>query len=194
MNRINGNCGVKNEILMKYHEKTVTMAKAFDQTIFQHVPRALNEESDRFSQLATTYYDQLPNEVYIKLRDHPNYEEKMLVTVLEEPEDWRTPIARFIATRQLLDNKLDVKKTQSKSYKFHLYQGELYKKSVEGPSLLCVSVDNIPKVLIEVHNGWCGSYIGARYLALKIIRTGFFWPTSAKDAIMYVKTCNACRG
>ncbi|GAA0184213.1 hypothetical protein LIER_31501 [Lithospermum erythrorhizon] len=67
MDQINGQCGVKNEILMKYHEKDVTMAKGFDQTIFQHVPRASNEDLDRLSQLATTYYDELPKRVYIEL-------------------------------------------------------------------------------------------------------------------------------
>ncbi|GAA0142035.1 hypothetical protein LIER_35503 [Lithospermum erythrorhizon] len=101
MDQINGECGVKNEILMKYHEKTVTMVKGFDQTIFQHVPRALNEEADRLSQLATTIYDELPKDVYIKLQDHPSYEERILASVLEEPEDWKTPIASGLKKNML---------------------------------------------------------------------------------------------
>ncbi|GAA0144057.1 hypothetical protein LIER_35863 [Lithospermum erythrorhizon] len=98
MDQINGECGVKNETSIKYHEKAMTMAKGFDQTIFQHVLRALNEEADRLSQLATTYYDELPKEVCIELQDYPSYEEKMLTSVLEEPEDWQTSIARYLAT------------------------------------------------------------------------------------------------
>ncbi|GAA0160627.1 hypothetical protein LIER_39070 [Lithospermum erythrorhizon] len=117
----------------------------------------------------------------------------MLVTVLEEPEDWQTPTSRFLSTGQLSDNKLEAKKAQNRSYKFHLYQGELYKKPVEGPFLLCVSANNIPKVLFEVHNGRCGSRIRGRSLALKITRTGFFWPTLSKDEVMYVKTFDACQ-
>ncbi|GAA0142605.1 hypothetical protein LIER_03464 [Lithospermum erythrorhizon] len=74
-----------------------------------------------------------------------------------------------------------------------MYQGELHKKSVEGPLFLCVSAENIPKILFEVHNGWCGSHIGGRSLALKIKGTGFFWPTLSKDMIMYVKTCDVCK-
>ncbi|GAA0173013.1 hypothetical protein LIER_26718 [Lithospermum erythrorhizon] len=31
-----------------------------------------------------------------------------------------------------------------------MYQGELYKKSVKGPLVLCVSAENIPKVLFEI--------------------------------------------
>ncbi|GAA0146457.1 hypothetical protein LIER_06405 [Lithospermum erythrorhizon] len=62
MPQIKGDCGVKNEILIKYHEKAVTMAKGFEETVFDHVPRAQNEEADRLSQLATTYYHKLPKE------------------------------------------------------------------------------------------------------------------------------------
>ncbi|GAA0154140.1 hypothetical protein LIER_12209 [Lithospermum erythrorhizon] len=91
---VKGKCGVKNETLMKYHEKVVTMAKGFDQTIFQHVSRAQNEKTDKLSQLATTYYDAFLKEVYIELRDHPVYEEKVISSVLEDPNDWRTLIAR----------------------------------------------------------------------------------------------------
>ncbi|KAG9148951.1 hypothetical protein Leryth_023872 [Lithospermum erythrorhizon] len=36
MDQINGEYGVKNEILVKYHEKVVTTVKGFEQTIFQH--------------------------------------------------------------------------------------------------------------------------------------------------------------
>ncbi|GAA0144056.1 hypothetical protein LIER_35862 [Lithospermum erythrorhizon] len=74
-----------------------------------------------------------------------------------------------------------------------MYQSELYKKSVDGPLLICVSVDNIPKVLFIVHTGWYGSHIGCRSLALKITRTGLFWPTLSNDTIIYEKTCDACQ-
>ncbi|GAA0146109.1 hypothetical protein LIER_06138 [Lithospermum erythrorhizon] len=81
--------------------------------------RAHNEETDRLSQLATTYYHELPKEVYTELRDHPAYEEKGLYTVLEKLDDWRTHIARYLATRQLPDDKAEAKKTHHKSYKLH---------------------------------------------------------------------------
>ncbi|GAA0187275.1 hypothetical protein LIER_34563 [Lithospermum erythrorhizon] len=153
IDQIKGQCGVKNETLIKYHEKDLTIAKGFEETIFEHVPRAKNEEADRLSQLATTYYHELPHEVYIKLRDHPAYEEETLCTVLEEPDDWRTPIAKYLVTWQLPNDKLKGKKVQNRIYKFHMLQGELYRKSVDGPLLVCVSTDNIPKVLFEAKGG-----------------------------------------
>ncbi|GAA0181610.1 hypothetical protein LIER_30261 [Lithospermum erythrorhizon] len=41
-----------------------------------------------------------------------------------------------------------------------MYNDELYKKSWDGPLLSCVSQEDIPKILIEVHQGWYGSHIG----------------------------------
>ncbi|GAA0157633.1 hypothetical protein LIER_14861 [Lithospermum erythrorhizon] len=49
------------------------------------------------------------------------------------------------------------------------------------------------KVLAEEHERWCGSHIRARSLAIKITRAGYYWPTLVKDAMSYVKRCNACQ-
>ncbi|GAA0148385.1 hypothetical protein LIER_36709 [Lithospermum erythrorhizon] len=84
-------------------------------------------------------------------------------------------------------------KVHNRSYKFHMYHGELYRKLVDGPLLVCAFADNIPKVLFEVHNGWCGNHIEGRSLVLKNTRTGFFSPALAKDALAYVKKCDACQ-
>ncbi|GAA0183486.1 hypothetical protein LIER_30887 [Lithospermum erythrorhizon] len=66
-------------------------------------------------------------------------------------------------------------------------------KLLDGPLLLCVSADDIPKVLAEVHEGWYGSHIGARSLAIKITREGYYWPTLVKDALSYVQRLDACQ-
>ncbi|GAA0152096.1 hypothetical protein LIER_37421 [Lithospermum erythrorhizon] len=91
------------------------------------------KEANRLFQLATTYYDELPKEVYIELRDHPIYEEKVLSIVLEELEDWRTPIAKYLAMGRFSSDKVDVKKMQSRTYKFHM-QSRSYKFHMQSRS------------------------------------------------------------
>ncbi|GAA0187477.1 hypothetical protein LIER_34765 [Lithospermum erythrorhizon] len=66
MGQIRGDCGIKNESLIKYVTKATTLAKDFTQIIFEHIACTENEEVDRLSKLATTYYDELPKEVYIE--------------------------------------------------------------------------------------------------------------------------------
>jgi hypothetical protein len=59
---------------------------------------------------------------------------------------------------------------------------KLYKRGFSGPLLLCVSKEEAKGILEEIHEGSCGSHIGARSLADKILRAGFFWPELHSDA------------
>ncbi|GAA0185251.1 hypothetical protein LIER_32539 [Lithospermum erythrorhizon] len=74
-----------------------------------------------------------------------------------------------------------------------MYGDDLYKKSWDGPRLICVSQDDITKILVEVHQGWCGSHIGGMSLAVKITRIGYYWPNLVQDATNFVKKCDVCQ-
>ena len=47
--------------------------------------------------------------------------------------------------------------------------------------------------MAEIHGGICGHHIGARALAGKAFRQGFFWPTALQDATAQVTKCEACQ-
>ncbi|GAA0171164.1 hypothetical protein LIER_25261 [Lithospermum erythrorhizon] len=151
------------------------------------------EEADRLSKLSTTYYNELPKGVFKEVRECPAYEAKFVRAVLEKREDWRTAIVKFLSNGQLPRDPGEARKIQHRSLKFCMYQGELYRKSWEGPLLVCVSREDVPKVLNEVHSGWCESHIGGRALATKITRTGFFRPSMIKDSAEFVQKCDACQ-
>ncbi|KAK2356123.1 hypothetical protein QL285_093478 [Trifolium repens] len=70
---------------------------------------------------------------------------------------------------------------------------KLYKRGFSGPLMLCVSPEEAKGILEEVHEGSCGSHIGARALAGKILRAGFYWPEVHRDATRYVQTCDKCQ-
>ncbi|GAA0164280.1 hypothetical protein LIER_19956 [Lithospermum erythrorhizon] len=101
-------------------------------------------------------------------------------------EYWRKPIIGYLKSCWLPADKL-----QNRSFKFQIYQEELYRKSWDGPLLQCVSTNDIPRVFAEIHEGWCRSHIGARLLAIKVTRARYYWPTLIKDALSYVKRCDA---
>ena len=48
-------------------------------------------------------------------------------------------------------------------------------------------------MLREVHEGICGNHIGARSLAAKTLRQGYYWPTILKDVTELVKKCKICQ-
>uniref|UniRef100_A0A2N9FG73 RNase H type-1 domain-containing protein n=1 Tax=Fagus sylvatica TaxID=28930 RepID=A0A2N9FG73_FAGSY len=45
----------------------------------------------------------------------------------------------------------------------------------------------------EVHEGIYGNHSGARSLAHKLTRAGYYWPSLLHDATQYVKTCDKCQ-
>jgi hypothetical protein len=47
--------------------------------------------------------------------------------------------------------------------------------------------------VLEIHAGVCRGHIGARTLAAKDLRQGFYWPIVTNDTVKLVATCEACK-
>ena len=61
------------------------------------------------------------------------------------------------------------------------------------PHLRCLLPKEANYVIREVHEGVCGNHSGARSLAHKLTRAGYYWPSLLHDATQYVKTCDKCQ-
>ncbi|MCI69010.1 hypothetical protein A2U01_0090271, partial [Trifolium medium] len=59
--------------------------------------------------------------------------------------------------------------------------------------LLCVGEVEARRIMDEIHRGSCGSHIGARSLAGKVMRAGFYWPSLHHDAAKHVRSCDKCQ-
>ncbi|GAA0148406.1 hypothetical protein LIER_07859 [Lithospermum erythrorhizon] len=113
-------------------------------------PRGI--EADRVSRLATTYDSYLPKGIYVEICDTLAYEDNSVYKLTNsEKEDWKTPIEQYLKNDLLPAEKCEAKKIQSRSFRFQIYQEELYRKSWDGPLLLCVSSKDTPKILAELH-------------------------------------------
>ena len=60
------------------------------------------------------------------------------------------------------------------------------------PILKCIAKEDAEYVLREVHEGVCGNHIGARTLAGKVSRQGYYWPTMLREATELVRKCKVC--
>jgi len=47
--------------------------------------------------------------------------------------------------------------------------------------------------MAEIHEGICGNHAGARTMAAKVLRAGYYWPTIQGDCAEYVKKCAKCQ-
>ena len=93
----------------------------------------------------------------------------------------------------LPDRKEVARKLKVQASRFMLIRDVLYKRGFSRPYLRSLTHDEADYMMREVHEGICGNHSGARLLAHKLIRAGYYWPTMLKDAQTYVKTCEKCQ-
>ena len=74
-----------------------------------------------------------------------------------------------------------------------MIDGQLYKRSLGGPYLMCLTSEQGRYVLAELHEGICGNHLRGRTLAHRAHTQGYYWPTMKSDAADYVKRCDSCQ-
>jgi hypothetical protein len=91
------------------------------------------------------------------------------------------------------DNNTELIRKQQRVKAYHVIGEELFKTSVTGPHLRCLSKDEGSELLAQTHSSICEGHIGARALVTKVLRQGFYWPSITDDASKLVTTCQACQ-
>jgi hypothetical protein len=161
----------------------------------EHIERAKNIEADELAKAAARKAA-LPPDVFFQVIEDPS-----IKTVVPKPrmvnvvlgEDWRAPIMAYLHHHYKPDNNTELTRMQQRAKAYQIIGAELYKTSVTGPLLRCLSRDEGKELLAQTHSGVCGGHIGARALAAKVFRQSFYWPSIVDDASKPVTTCQACQ-
>ena len=111
---------------------------------------------------------------------------------MSEPS-WIDPIWDYLVDRISPSDPNEASNLRTRSARFTIHRGILYKRHFSTPILKCVGKEDTNYVLREVHEDICGNHIGARTLATKTLRQGYYWPTMLKDATELVKKCKICQ-
>jgi len=69
---------------------------------------------------------------------------------------------------------------------------DLYKRGYDQPLLKCVTAEQAQYVIKELYEGICGYHSGARTMATRVLRAGYFLPTIEADCQDYVRKCKPC--
>nr|KYP44268.1 Gypsy retrotransposon integrase-like protein 1 [Cajanus cajan] len=102
-------------------------------------------------------------------------------------------IWKYLTDGTLPKDKVEASKIKVKSCHFIIEAGELFKRGFSVPVLKCLSLDQAEYLMNEIHRGICGMHSGARSMATRVIRAGYYWPTMRSDCKMYVQKCKACQ-
>ena len=97
------------------------------------------------------------------------------------------PIWDYLIEGLLPNDPKEASKLRTKSSRFTVLRGSLYKRGFFTPILKCIVGKDADYVLREVHEGVCGNHIRARALAEKALRQGYYWPTMLTDATELVR-------
>ena len=119
----------------------------------------------------------------------PEEEKGVQVCALEEGDTWMTPFRRYLADGILPAEPEEGKKIKRNAARYTLIDGILFRHGFTHPILTCVSGNECTRIMAQLHKGICGSHVGGRSLASKVIRAGFFWPTIREDCVRYTQHC-----
>ena len=113
--------------------------------------------------------------------------------IKEVPSSWMDPIRLYLDTGELPDDRDKAHKVWIQSARFSMIDRDLYKRSLGGPYLMCLTPEQGQYVLAELHEGICGNHPGGRTLAHRAHTQGYYWPTMKSDAADYFKKCDLCQ-
>lgn len=192
-NQILGSYQAKDPIMKKYLDKVHSLLPLFEFFCIDRIPRSQNRRADALSKLASSAYAHLTKKVLVEVLPQPSFDQQPILTVTDEQDTWMTPIIQYLSTGRVPPTSQAARSPRMKAAHYALHDGVLYKKGYLQPWLRCVGPNQALYVLQELHHGSCGSHAGARTLAQKAIRTGYFWPSIYRDADRLVKSCKNCQ-
>ena len=184
----------RGEKMVLYLKKVRELLKKFIRVQVKHVPRAENTRADALAKLATVPQEDLDRLIPVEHLPKPSVkvDDEEVSSVMSEPS-WIDPIWDYLVDETLPSDLKEASKLRVRSARFTIHRGTLYKGGFSTPILKCVGKEDANYVLREVHEGICGNHIGARFLAAKTLRQGYYWPIILIDATELVKNCKICQ-
>ena len=70
-----------------------------------------------------------------------------------------TPIVEYLSHGTLLENRAEAVKVKAIATRYSLIDRMLYRRLFFGPYLRCLPCEEIEKVIVQFHQGVCGTHI-----------------------------------
>jgi ribonuclease HI len=170
--QIEKECITRDATLKKYLALVRRMENYFKGFTVEHIDRNKNTEADELMK-AVAHNTPLPTDVFLQIISDVSIKiiepEPKIINVIQG-EDWRAPIMVYLHHYYEPDTTVEQIRMQQRAQAYQIVGNDLYKVSVSGPLLHCISKEEGHQILTEVHAGVCRGHIGARALAAKVLR------------------------
>uniref|UniRef100_A0A2N9I792 Uncharacterized protein n=1 Tax=Fagus sylvatica TaxID=28930 RepID=A0A2N9I792_FAGSY len=187
--QVKGEYEAKEDRMKKYLMAVKNLLTQFKKVELLQIPREENEAADRLARLASSGVE---IDGFVEIQGRPSTE-KETINPISFTTTWMLPIIRYLKEGTLPADRAEAHKLRIRASRFQLLGGILYKMGFSRPHLRCLSPEEANYVIREVHEGVCGNHSGARSLAHKLTRAGYYWPSLLHDATQFVKACDKCQ-
>ena len=184
----------RGEKMIMYLKKVQELLKKFVRVQVRHITRVENSRAYTLAKLETASQEDLNRLTLVEHLSEPSVDlnNEEVSPVMSEPS-WMDPIWDYLIEGLLPNDPKEASKLRSRSARFTIHRGALYKRGFFTPNLKCIAGEDANYVLREVHEGVYGNHIGARALAGKVLRQGYYWPIMLRDATELVRKCKVCQ-
>uniref|UniRef100_A0A2N9EH15 Uncharacterized protein n=1 Tax=Fagus sylvatica TaxID=28930 RepID=A0A2N9EH15_FAGSY len=187
--QVKGEYEAKEDRMKKYLTVVKDLLAHFKKVELLQIPREDNVAADRLARLASSGIE---IDGFIEIQGRPSTEEEIVNSITVNTM-WMSPIIRYLKEGTLPADRTEAHKLRIRASHFQLLGDILYKMGFSRPHLRCLSPEEANYSIREVHEGICGNHLGARSLAHKLTRAGYYWPSLLHDATQYVKTYDKCQ-
>ena len=188
--QIKGEFEVKEPLLQRYYHTFRNVMAKFDTVAVQHIPREENECADALSRLASSKKQSHHRSVVQVRLAQPSVGDAECMTITGT-HTWMTPITQYLEHGTCQPG--EEKNIRRQCARYTMIGQDLYRRGYSTSLLKCLTKEQSQYVLQEIHEGACESQSGARTMATKIVRAGYYWPTVHGDSGDYVKKCQKCQ-
>ncbi|GKV49432.1 hypothetical protein SLEP1_g56182 [Rubroshorea leprosula] len=155
------------------------------------IPKADNQRADDLSKLASSQDIHPQRSIVVEVLNAPSYTdftiECQLLSTDPSSPSWTTPLIEYLRSGELPEDPSIAKLIKRRATHFTLLDNQIYKRAASMPLLRCLTPYEAEYAVREVHEGVCGTHIGGKTLARKLLRHGYYWPTMVEEAQSYVK-------
>jgi len=190
----------KDPQLASYLRYVKILRVAFSTFDLVHVLREQNSWADLLSRLANSgkggrhrYVIQETLRSPKTTIQGPPEDDHVEIMQISAVDTWLTSYVRYLTDGLLPSEPTEAKITKKNASRYTLVDGHLLWYGYTYPLLTCVSGYQCMRIMLELHESICVSYIGGLSLFLKVIRARYYWPTMKEDCVKYVKRCEQCQ-
>ena len=160
--------------MIKYSNLVKQQLEIFTAWKLEHISRDSNEKVDalEFVVASIMIRETVFLHVYYQLASSiMTYQMSQIDKV---SSSWLTPIMRYLRSGELSDNRIEAHKIQVQASRFSLVNMQLYRRSLDGSYLKCLTTQQEQYVLAELHEGICRNHQGSRTLAHRAHTQGYY--------------------